>query len=339
MSLRHRNTHEYRDPVAQPMNPDPAAHPMNPSNFRRRLIVKIFLLLTFLAISILTFGTVYSNMTSRDPCHVLRDFSSDDNPPKELPRLFHFQSKTRDLTKETKSWMKVLEMHPTIQEYPNIKSDSASVWTAVYWSDDSCKKLVQDHFPKFLHVFDSYPHNIQRVDSCRYLILYMYGGVYADTDISFHATDATEFELLLRPGVGLVESPYRYNEIYQNSLMTASSPGHVFWNITIEIMVERKRLNEVLSSTGPKMIGDAVNRFIKSYDRGNVEIQDVHTLPCELFQRLPVGNWDTTFLNIIAREVLARAIPMKGCGRYGNGICEITRHSGRASWTNDAGIT
>ena len=219
MSLRHRNTNGSakgdNDRLSRKYR-DSAVHPINISDFfRRRFIVKIFLLLTFLTIFILTFGTVYSNMTSRDACQVLREISSDDNPPRDLRRLFHFQSKTRDLTKETKSWMKVLEMHPTIQEYPNIKSSSASIWTAVYWSDDSCKKLVQDYFPNFLPVFKSYPHNIQRVDSCRYLILYMYGGVYADTDISLHAIDATEFERLLRPGVGLVESPYRYNEKFQ----------------------------------------------------------------------------------------------------------------------------
>ena len=44
-----------------------------------------------------------------------------------------------------------------------------------------------------------------------YLILYKYGGVYADTDISFHS-NATIFEQLLPHGVGLVESPFRYNE-------------------------------------------------------------------------------------------------------------------------------
>jgi mannosyltransferase OCH1-like enzyme len=239
---------------------------------------------------------------------------------------------------ETETWMKLLDMSSKSQEYPNIISDS-SRWTAVYWSDDSCRKLVDDQFPRFLLTYNSFQHNIQRVDSCRYLILSSYGGVYSDTDISIHASDASDFEHLIPNGVGLVESPFRYNEVWQNSLMTATAPGHIFWNITIDIMMERAYEYNVLSTTGPKMIGDAVERFRKRYGHESNKIHDVHTLPCELFQRLPLGEWGTTFLNVLGREVLARAVPMQGCGRYGDGRCEITRHAGRASWTNDAVIT
>ena len=103
------------------------------------------------------------------------------------------------------------------------------------------------------------------------------------------------------------------------------------------------------------MIGDAVDRWEEQHqtlqllrngnsntllDNTNTNNDDgggVHTLPCELFQRLPSGDWDTTLLNILGREVLARAIPMRGCGVYANGKCEITRHRGRASWANVGG--
>lgn len=116
--------------------------------------------------------------------------------------------------------------------------------------------------------------------------------------------------------------------------------GHILWNITIEIIEERRdKNNAVLSLTGPKMIGDAVGRFRQRYAHDSSVKQDIQTLPCELFQRLPQGNWNTTWLNVLGREVLARAVPMQGCGKYGDGACEITRHTGRASWTSDAGIT
>ena len=107
-------------------------------------------------------------------------------------------------------------------------------------------------------------------------------------------------------------------------------------------MKERKGSNVVLSTTGPKMIGDAVERYrsLQLETNGENDRKDaaVHTLPCELLQRLPSGEWDTTFLNVLGRDVLARAIPMRGCGRYGDGRCEITRHAGKASWTKDAGL-
>ena len=123
----------------------------------------------------------------------------------------------------------------------------------------------------------------------------------------------------------------------------------------MDIMMERGGSDAVLTSTGPSMIGDAVARWEEQQqtlqhlrngnsntllDNTNTNNDDgggVHTLPCELFQRLPSGDWDTTLLNILGREVLARAIPMRGCGVYANGKCEITRHRGRASWANVGG--
>ena len=289
---------------------------------------------------ILIFGTLYSDLTARDPCAVLKESKRSDGggAPPLMPRLFHYQSKTDALTEETKSWRKALGIEKESLTYPgvDIAKLPESEWTSVYWSDNACRSLVEDYFQDFADTYDNFPHNIQRVDSCRYLILSKYGGVYADTDISLHTSNAKELEELIPDGVGLVESPYRYNEVWQNSLMTATAHGHPFWNVAVEIMKERKGSNVVLSTTGPKMIGDAVERYRSKEDKK--EVEEVHTLPCELFQRLPSGEWDTTFLNVLGRDVLARAIPMRGCGRYGDGRCEITRHAGKASWTKDAGL-
>lgn len=313
------------------------------SAIRRRWYLRYPLALLSVAIFILMFGTVYSEVTARDACQVLAETRRSDPPP-NLPRLFHYQSKTNELTDETSTWMAVLgiDADGDSQEYPDIRLDdmasAAGKWTSVYWSDESCLRLVEEHFPTFADTYKSFPHTIQRVDSCRYLILSKYGGVYADTDISLHAKDANELERLIPDGVGLVESPFRYNEVWQNSLMTATATGHPFWDTVIKVMVEREGSGNVLSTTGPRMIGDAVQRYRHyiAYSSSKGRGGNIHTLPCELFQRLPMGQWDTTFLNVLGRDVLARAVPMRGCGRYGDGKCEVTRHSGKASWTKES---
>jgi hypothetical protein len=258
---------------------------------------------------------------------------------KTLLKLYHYQSKDDAITPEVQSWLQELEISSPSQIYPNIEASSEH-WTSVYWSDESCQQLVQDHFSSFLDTYTSFPHNIQRVDSCRYLLLKQYGGIYADTDFSLHSKLITD---LIPDGIGLVESPYRYNENVQNSLMTASAPNLPFWDKVIELIQQRKGSNKILSTTGPKLLDDAVaqSRDHKndnhSSDKTTLLAPGVHVLPCELFQRLPVGQWDTTFLNILGRELLSRAIPMKGCGSYGDGRCEITRHTGKASWTKSSG--
>jgi len=299
--------------------------------------------------TLLSFGTLYSHVMAHDPCQILAastpsSSSSSAAALAAMPKLFHYQSKSSALSEETRSWRQLLEMEETeSQVHPNIRSKDSGGWSSVYWSDESCAALVRDHFPSFWPVYMNYSHSIQRVDSCRYFILYKYGGIYADTDISFHS-NATILERLVPHGVGLVESPYRYNELWQNSLMSGTVVQHPFWKTVLELMIERKNLDTVLSSTGPKMIGDAVQRWKKNNrlhgnvdDEGDNNYGDVHTLPCELFQRMPYGNWDTSLWNILGREVVSRAIPMRGCGVYGNGRCEITRHKGKASWANAGG--
>jgi mannosyltransferase OCH1-like enzyme len=51
------------------------------------------------------------------------------------------------------------------------------------WTDARSRAFVADNFPDFLEMYDSYPHNIQRVDAVRLFAVYKYGGVYMDADI------------------------------------------------------------------------------------------------------------------------------------------------------------
>ena len=299
---------------------------------------------------VLLCGTAYSAATARDPCLVLESWTRAEPPP--LPRLFHYQGKTDALTEETTTWHRVLRVAATVRTFPDVAAAPDGGWTAVYWSDASCRALAEAAFPDFAPTYRGFAHDIQRVDACRCLFLSRYGGVYADADVSLHAASATELARLIPDGVGLVESPFRYNERWQNSLMTATAPGHAFWDVTVALMKERGTSESVLSTTGPKMIGDAVERYNEKFvarreekDRANSgskvkgrgTAEKVSTLPCELFQRLPSGQWDTTLLNILGRELLARAVPMRGCGQYGDGRCEITRHASKASWTMTSG--
>ena len=82
----------------------------------------------------------------------------------------------------------------------------------------------------FTEIYLSLPENIEKVDSCRYLFLREYGGVYHDSD--FEVTSKGLWDVL-PGGVGLVESPYKYNEEVQNSLMS-SEVGHPFWDDVLD---------------------------------------------------------------------------------------------------------
>src|SRR5437868_4106817 len=70
--------------------------------------------------------------------------------------------------KQSQSW---LLMHPE--------------WTYFFWTDSDNLRLIQDHYPDHLRLYNGYSawaSHLQRADVIRYFILHRYGGVYVDLD-------------------------------------------------------------------------------------------------------------------------------------------------------------
>lgn len=87
-----------------------------------------------------------------------------------IPRIIHQTWKTADIPERFRacqaSWR---EHHPD--------------WTYILWTDADIEAFVTQHYPRLLGLFQSYPDHIQRVDAARYMILFKYGGIYADLDV------------------------------------------------------------------------------------------------------------------------------------------------------------
>jgi mannosyltransferase OCH1-like enzyme len=144
-------------------------------------------------------------------------------------------------------------------------------WHYRYWSDEENRDLVKSDFPDFLHTFDGYEHNIQRADAVRYMIMYKYGGVYADLDFesvrpldqlfartrlsnrpcsdSNSTTNCSSAgsDPLLGAGVVFGEEPLAHSYLLENradghmacNAFLASTAGHPFWKLVIALMQER----------------------------------------------------------------------------------------------------
>jgi mannosyltransferase OCH1-like enzyme len=177
------------------------------------------------------------------------------NPQPNIPRLIHQTYKTSNLPqawKETpKSW---IENHPS--------------WRYMFWDDADCRRLVATEFPDFLSIFDSYQYPIQRADATRYIMLYVYGGVYIDMDILCKKPiddlfyKEADVYLLRTPNTGIIT----------NCLM-ASKKGCNFWLYVIRVMMERaKNPNslwltkhvEIMNTTGPAMLQSAFDSYMES---------------------------------------------------------------------------
>ncbi|KAJ3070800.1 hypothetical protein HK102_006588, partial [Quaeritorhiza haematococci] len=88
----------------------------------------------------------------------------------EIPPIIHQSWKTHELPLKFRAWSNTWkENHPH--------------WEYRLWTDNDNRRLVEEHYPWFLPTFESFPHNIMRVDSVRVLYLHKYGGVYADLDV------------------------------------------------------------------------------------------------------------------------------------------------------------
>lgn len=58
-------------------------------------------------------------------------------------------------------------------------------WEYKLWREADILKLIEDHYPEHVELYNMYPYMIQKCDVARYFILHRYGGLYADLDIFF----------------------------------------------------------------------------------------------------------------------------------------------------------
>lgn len=124
-------------------------------------------------------------------------------------------------------------------------------WEHRFWNEAQCRKFMEENYPWFVPVYDSYPHKIQRCDAIRYFILHHYGGFYIDMDIEcLKPIDnlIEDFEIVLSKLVG-----------FSNAIM-GSIPGHSLWLKVFEELEKRKdnppeNTNHFIKNTMPYYVG------------------------------------------------------------------------------------
>src|SRR4051812_30946343 len=53
----------------------------------------------------------------------------------------------------------------------------------LFFDNRDVEIFIDNHFPEYRNVFDSFPAKIQKYDFFRYLAVYHYGGYYFDLDV------------------------------------------------------------------------------------------------------------------------------------------------------------
>jgi mannosyltransferase OCH1-like enzyme len=139
------------------------------------------------------------------------------------------------------SWFRALKASRTTYEYR-------------MWTDENLDAFVRKRYPHLHEIYCQYPYHIMRIDFARYLVLFTFGGLYADMDYEIVAESVDDvFDVLSEVNVSLVESPWKQNETCQNSLM-ASPEGHPFWNYVVQEAIRHSKNPSILDATGPRLL-------------------------------------------------------------------------------------
>jgi inositol phosphorylceramide mannosyltransferase catalytic subunit len=187
----------------------------------------------------------------------------------------------------------------SIEKLPEVWKDTPESWKQhnpdwqyMFWSDEDCRKLVEKEFPDFLPIFDAYPYAIQRADAIRPILMYVYGGVYADCDIACKKPIDDLFYkdhdcYLIHQSSGL--------EIITNCLI-ASKPKVPFWLAIIDEMVARFHNPSMLwigkhliveQTTGPMLYQAVYDEFPGKSDIGILPKEFVLPSVCNICSEKP----------------------------------------------------
>jgi len=146
-------------------------------------------------------------------------------------------------------------------------------WEYIFWDKPKMETLIKEDFPDFMETYKSFPHNVQRWDAIRYLILYKYGGLYVDMDYEClkPINDLLAGKICC---LGQEAHIIKDNNSFAGNAFMASVAGYGFWKEVINEMKtyicnyhSDNKFYVVMHTTGPFMI----TRVYKSY-ANNAEI-------------------------------------------------------------------
>jgi len=135
-------------------------------------------------------------------------------------------------------------------------------WNYVLVTEDYALDVVKRYFPDFYDTYVSFKYTIQRIDAIRYLLLYLYGGIYLDLD---YTCNKSFDDINLTKEVGLIKSNNTPG-VFTNSFLI-SKKGSEFWLKCINQMkkplpwyLRLTKHFEIMNSTGPFMLNSIANK-------------------------------------------------------------------------------
>lgn len=156
-------------------------------------------------------------------------------------------------------------------------------WNYLLWNAEKMNFFIKEHFPYYWETYSNFKYAVQRWDAIRYMLLYVYGGIYVDLDTECFKNIESIFTSNKNIYIGL--EPYDHilygypNPLIGNAFL-ASTPKQEFWLNILDTINENnikykcisRKGDYVLRTTGPLMISEVVEKYK----------DDIHLLPPNL---------------------------------------------------------
>lgn len=190
-----------------------------------------------------------------------------------IPRIIHQTWKDAEIPRKLTHWVQSWEKNNPGYEY----------WL---WTDASARALIAERHPHLLQMFDDYPEGIRRADALRYVILYEFGGVYADMDMESLKT----LDPILRKYACFVpQEPYEHPILYGNfehlviNAVMGCRAKHPFMKMVMDNLPFFSHMWNVLDSTGPHFLTNIYKRYTLNDRISTGDDDGVYLAPAEYF--------------------------------------------------------
>lgn len=185
-------------------------------------------------------------------------------------------------------WLQGEDLIP-LKYQANLDSWRNFATTVIVWDGEMIRNLLVRYFPLLVPTYDNYPIFVQKCDLGRYLILYLYGGLYVDMDVKLkdgcedqlaETLELTPADKIAMPGadLGYFAIP-PFDSRIRNWMIYARVPYHRFFSRCLKVLprVADRRWSQmrsyyVAASTGSVFLTNQLSK-VKCWHR--IEIRDL----------------------------------------------------------------
>lgn len=173
-----------------------------------------------------------------------------------FPKIFHLTAKSKDLTwEENRLLNRLSRINPG--------------WEVRLWDDADNLMLVRSEFPEYLELYSGIGKGVAKADVARYMYMYVYGGVYLDTDYKVFKP----FDLKVNDGFCYLplsrgSCQRMFDESFRlGNAVLISTPRHPFWLTLLADIFARVKATDISEdvveiTTGPEAL---TKTYLQSY--------------------------------------------------------------------------